>query len=601
MAEDIRTKLDPITVDLVRGALLNIGREVGALVERTAMAPFIREKKDYFCGVFNADGTLVYTQNDKKGSGMADAVTSRYPIEDMLPGDMYWFNDCYTSGGALDHLPDMCFLTPVFQAGEVVAFFATFGHFHDIGGMRPGSLSPHAQEISHEGLRIPPIRIMRGGEVDDALYRLILLNTRFPDYLEGDTRAMMAACQLGRSRLTEMFERYGKASTVGAFDELAIRSRRAVEAYLESSVESGTYTFWDYVDSDGVTDRSYRVDVEVTIEGTRISVDLTGSGDQSLGPVNFLLHEDVARILFARLLTWKDPTVLINEGAIAPIGDVVIRPGSLFSPKPPAPLGLRAHSKQRLMNSILGVFAAATHGETAACSPDYAIYLLRCRLAAQTKLWTDGVGVGQGARPFADGLDVIYSARGQRNFPVEFYETEFPVRILQYAIAPDSGGPGLFRGGCGVIRDVEVLSEEMHLATRMNGLKVPAWGVKGGQAGRCGRFVLNPGTPAERELPSISEDIRLVKGDVLRVMTSGGGGWGNPSERPPERVAEDVLDGFITADGARRDYGVALSNDGEVDWSETEYLRRKMPTDRPFFDRGQLSDDVRKVIADRES
>jgi N-methylhydantoinase B len=211
------------------------------------------------------------------------------------------------------------------------------------------------------------------------------------------------------------------------------------------------------------------------------------------------------------------------------------------------------------------------------------------------------VGVGQGARPFADGLDVIYSARGQRNFPVEFYETEFPVRILQYVVAPDSGGPGLFRGGCGVIRDVEVLSDEMLLATRMNGLKVPAWGVNGGQAGRCGRFVLNPRTASVRELPSISEDIRLVKGDVLRVMTSGGGGWGNPRERPPERVAEDVLDGFITPEGARRDYGVAVSDDGEIDSSETEYLRRTMTTNRPFFDRGQLSDDVRRAIADRES
>ncbi len=601
MNEHTRTVIDPITVDLVRGALLSIGREVGALIERTAMAPFIREKKDYFCGVFAADGTLVYTQNDKKGAGMAETVLQVYPAEEMHPGDVYWFNDCYTSKGALDHLPDMCFLTPVFHDGRLVAFYANFGHFHDIGGIRPGSLSPHAQEIWHEGLRIPPVRIMRDGEVDHELYRLILLNSRYPDYLEGDTRAMMSACLLGRTRLSEIFTRYGARSTLAAFAELNARSRLAVEAYLDSEVRSGSYSFWDYVDRDGVSDEPRRVELHVTVEGHTVKLDLTHSGDQAGGPINFLLGYDVARILVARLLTWKDPTVLLNQGAITPITDVKLRPGSIFQPLPPASLGLRAHSKQRLMNSILGVFAEATGGNTAACSPDYAIYMLRTKVNDTVKLWTDGVGVGQGARPFSDGLDVIYSARGQRNFPVEFYETEFPVRILTYGVWPDSGGPGLYRGGCGVIRDIEILSERMQLATRMNGLKVPAWGVKGGGAGRCGRFVVNPGREDERLIPTMGEDLELRRGDVLRVVTSGGGGWGDPRERPAHAVAADVLDGFVTVEGARSDYGVVVDPDtGDVDEAESGRLRAGMPTDRPFFDRGPIDPDLDRIVKELE-
>lgn len=590
MTAEPRSAVDPITVDLVRGALLNIGREVGALVERTAMAPFIREKKDYFCGVFGADGSLIYTQNDKKGSGMAACVLGAYPREEMKPGDVYWFNDCYTSKGAVDHLPDMCFLAPVFVDGEIVCFYANFGHFHDVGGIRPGSLSPHAAEISHEGLRIPPVRIMRDGKLDDALYRMILLNTRFPEYLEGDTRAMMAACLLGHQRMSELFARYGKQSMFAAVAELNRRSRTAVEAYIRTNVREGSYAFWDYADGDGLTDTPFKIDLKVGVRDGQVNADLTGSSDQARGPINFLLNEDVCRILFARLLTWKDPTVLINQGALLPIKEIRLRPGSLFAPLPPAPLGLRSLSKQRLMNSILGIFAEATGGDTAACSPDYVIYALRFKgNDGKIRLWTDGVGVGQGARPFADGLDVIYSARGQRNFPIEFFESEFPVRICNYAVWADSGGPGLFRGGCGVIRDVEVLVDEMFLATRMNGLKVPAWGVKGGKAGRCGSFVLNPGTSGERRLPSIGEDIRLKRGDILRVITSGGGGWGNPLGRSPERVASDVLDGFVSAAGAARDYGVIVdARTGEIDLKETERLRREMPTDLPFFDRGPI-------------
>jgi N-methylhydantoinase B len=547
----------------------------------------------------------VYTDHDKFGTGMVDCVFAQYPATTMAPGDVYWFSDCYLSRGAISHSPDMCFVAPTFCEQTLVGFVAAFGHFWDIGGIKPGTLSPLATEIFQEGIAIPPIKISDRGTFNDEAYRLILRNSRFPDLLQGDTRAMIAACTLGQRRLQELARRFGVARLQAGFATIFDQVERTVRTAL-AALPDGSYTFADYVDSDCISNTPFRVQVTLNIRGDTLRADFRDTDDQANGPINFLMHPDNARSIIARALGWHDPGVLLNHGVCAPITEVLVRPGSLVQPRYPAALGLRAHTLYRVINSVLGDFAQATDGNTPAGSGDYVLYMIRA-LDAQKGTFTlliDGNGVGQGGRPFGDGLDVIYSSRGQKNFPMEFIEHEFPVRILAYAIHQDSGGAGKFRGGCGVVRDVQVLAPQVVLGTRMNGVKSQSWGVKGGKAGKSGCFVINPGTPQERQVPPFGDNIELHAGDILRVITSGGGGWGNPAERHPLQVLQDVKDGFVSLHSAREEYGVAIEADTwKIDWRQTQECRRAMPAAPPLFDRGaayeQLESRRRLALRDR--
>ncbi|MBI3966675.1 MAG: hydantoinase B/oxoprolinase family protein [Chloroflexi bacterium] len=597
--------MDPITFEVIKGAVQAAGREMGVLIERTAMSPFIREKKDYFAGLADRHARILFTMNDKTGPGMLEAIFERYPPEAMRPGDVFWINDCYLTGGAISHSSDMCFATPVFFEAQIVAFSLCFGHFWDIGGARPGSLSPYNVDIFQEGINVPAVRIVDQGTLNDDLYRTVLRNSRFPEILEGDSRAMMAATRLGHSRMLDLFQRFGLEMVERAFEEQHAQSERAVRRYLAEGIRPGRYTFADFVDNDCVSDTPFRVQVDAEFRGDEVAVvDGTRSDDQARGPINYLLHPEIARMIFSRFLLWKDESVMHNAGSCRPIKDVVLRPGSLLQPIRPAALGLRGHSMYRFLNSVLGLFAQATDGDTPAGSPDYIIVMLRS-LDVRTGeyfLCTDGIGVGQGARPFADGLDVIYSSRGQKNYPMEFMDIEFPVRVERYEVHQNSGGPGRYRGGTGVVRDIRVLAAEVVLATRMNGLKSPAWGVKGGGAGRAGRFIVNPGSPDERSVPGFAEDVHLRHGDLLRIISNGGGGHGDPLDREAMQVREDVLDGFVSLEAARADYGVILDPktldlDEAATTGERERRRSGRSGPLPLFSRGAGYEELERARA----
>ena len=586
-------RVDPIVTEIVKGALKACGDEMESIIVRTSMSPFIREKGDHFSGLADARGRLLYTTNDRAGPGMIEAMWERFPAHEMKPGDVYWMNDPYLMRGAISHSPDMCFVAPAFFAGELIGYSLCFGHFWDIGGSRPGSLSPHNTDIFQEGLAVPQVRIVAEGRLNDDLYRTILRNSRFPDMLEGDTRAMMAATRIGGGRLVELFERYGRPQVEAAFEASLARSDRAVRRTLATASRPGRYVFADYVDDDCVTDKPYRVELDVELDEDTVKViDCTRSDDQAKGPINYLLNPDICRMMFSRFLLNNDKSVVQNQGAYRSIGEVKLRPGSVLQPMRPAPLGLRAHTLHRFLNAVLGVFAQATGGKTPAGSPDYVIIIVHTLDPRTGKyvLCTDGLGVGQGARAFADGLDVIYSRR-QKNYPIEFLETTYAMRIERFGIQPDSGGPGRYRGGCGIVRDYRMLADGVTLATRMANRKTPAWGVGGGQAGRTGRIVINPGGPDERVLPGFSDGIRLERGDLVRVISSGGGGHGDPLDRDAAHVQDDVADGFVSVAAALADYGVVIDPATlEVDAGATlrarGTLRERRTTPLPFFDRG---------------
>jgi N-methylhydantoinase B len=587
--------LDTVTLELIKGAIQSARIEMEALIERSAMSPFIREKKDYFTAFFDRDGRLVVSTALPMAAGnLIDCIFERYPRDDMRPGDLYLYNDSYGSHGAVSHNNDMVFIAPVFSEARIVAFAEAWGHLWDIGGMVPGSISPAATDVFQEGIVVPPSRVLRDGVWNEELIRTFVRNTRFPDMVRGDLSAIMAAVRLGGRRMEEIAERFGTGAVEAAFAGMLDQSERALRKAFAERVPDGRYSFRDYIDSDSVSEKSYAVAVTVEKRGEMVTLDYSASDNQAQGAINFIMDSSVPKTMCGLYFTGQETGVALNGGFHRAVGEVTTRPGSIVSPREPAPLGMRSHCLTRVNSSLFGAFAKATGGNVPAASSVYVLYYLRSWNKERTELdlCIEGLAVGFGARPHADGIDAVYYV-AQKNYPIEFAEMEFGVRIEGYAMNMDSGGPGLHRGGCGIVRDLRVVGDEAVIGLRMDNIRWPAWGVKGGMGGGAGRIVVNPGTADERELRPMSEGNKLKKGDLVRIMTPGGGGWGSPLERAAEQVRDDVLDGFISAESAARDYGVVLAaNLIDVNAAATDARRKelaRMP--RGLFHRHAYFDD----------
>jgi N-methylhydantoinase B len=580
--------VNPVVLEIIRGSLYSTINEMELLMERCSMSPFIKEKKDYFVGIFDAEGRLVCCHLSQSGPGMIAPILEVYPLEAMRAGDVYWYNDPYLSKGAVQHHQDMVFAVPVFHDAQPVAFTVSYGHYQDIGGIKPGSISPQATEIFHEGTLVPPVRIYREGQLNEAAYRMFLRNSRLPHMVEGDTKAMMASCRLAESRVLELFERYSPQTVSAAFQEVIDMTADRARRLFLNLIPEAEYRFADYLDSDGVSGRPYRVALTLRRHGDRVELDATETDDQGQGPINYMTHLGLVQMAYGRWLLALDSTLDVNDGLLRNLDTWITREGSVLQPRFPAPCGMRMHTHYRLVAGIFGTLAQANNGQVPANSAVYVLYYFRTYEPATGKLilCIEGLGVGLGAKPYADGIDAIYYI-AQENYPVEYVEKEFPLRIEQYAIRTDSGGPGLYRGGGGVIRDVRVLCDQAELGNRMENSKFPPYGLAGGQAGRPGKILLNPGTAQAREIPPTSDGVKLKGGDLLRLMTCGGGGWGDPYTRDPLVVRQDVVRGFVSLSGALADYGVVLDPATlEIDKAGTEERRRDRPTISPLFDRG---------------
>jgi len=575
--------IDPVTLQIVRGALRAIQSEMEAVIERTAMSPFIREKKDFYAALFDARGRLIAGSNLPVFGDVVGPVAEHYPLDTMRPGDIYWFNDCYASRGAVSHSPDQVFLAPVFAEGQLAAFAQSWAHFNDIGGMRPGSLSPDCVEIFQEGIIVPPVRVVREGVVADELLRMFYRNSRFPEMVKGDTRASMAAIRLGERRLVELLERFGRADTLAAFERLIAETEQELREKLRSLVPEGRHAFTDTIDSDGQGHGPIKLRYSLEVTANRIALDTSGSDDQVPGPVNFLMSPPVPAMIFGSYLLGEGSQSMLNAGAERVIDELTVRPGSILQPNWPAPLGMRGVTMMRNMATCLGLLNVATKGGAMAAHSAYVIWYLRGRDdRGELFLLSDGLGVGYGARPTADGNDAVYLV-AQENFPSEFLDSVFPVRVTCYAINPDTGGPGRWRGGCGLVRELEVLAPEAMVSMRIDSVEHPPWGVAGGHAAGTGRCVVNPGRPDERILRPLSDGNIVKRGDIVRVETGGGGGWGHPFDRELERVLADVRGGFVSRESAEEDYGVIIAADGaSVDPSATAKRRARRPQAKLF-------------------
>lgn len=573
-------RCDPVTLEIVRGAIRAAQAEMEALIERTAISAFIREKKDFYTALFDADGVMAVGSNVPVFADMTSPVFALFPKETMKPGDLYWYNDCYGSRGAVSHSNDQVLIAPVFHEGRRCAFVMGWAHFADIGGIRPGSISPDATDIYQEGIIVPPTKLVDAGVTNEAALAIFHRNSRFPDQSRGDLRALVGSVELGVKRIGEIVARFGADVIDDALAQLLERTRRLVRSKLAETFPYGTHSFTDAIDGDGHGSGPVKIRFSLTREKAadgedRFILDATATDDQTVGPVNFLMNPGVPGMALGLYYLGGDPGQVCNAGGPQALDEVRLREGSLLWPRFPASLGMRGLTMMRVLATLNGLVNAAGGGAPASHSA-YVISIMRGTYrtadgALDRFLLADGLGVGYGARPMADGIDAVYFV-AQENYPVEFLEVGYPVRLRAYGVVEDSGGAGRHRGGCGVVREYEILAEEAVMAIRIDCVTNPPWGIAGGMSGGPGRAVINPGTPQERVMAPLSDGNRLKRGDILRIETGGGGGYGHPHDRPPAEVLDDVLGGFVSRAAAERLYGVAIDGHA-VDEARTAALR----------------------------
>ncbi|HXG05521.1 MAG TPA: hydantoinase B/oxoprolinase family protein [Candidatus Binatia bacterium] len=569
--------IDPITLGVVWGALGSIAVEIGTTVHRTAYSEQAREGQDFSVALFDRRGRMVAQGPYSPGhmGAMSFAVKNAlaaHPVETLRPGDGILLNDPLLGSG---HFPDFFVTQPVFHRDELIGFAVNIVHHTDVGGQRPGSQGVTGIfDYFQEGLRIPPTKVWREYREDPAVIGIIAANTRTPDRVLGDLRAQRSALRVGELRLIELVERYGRDTVFAAMEEILARTEAAMRAAI-GAIPDGVYAFEDWLDDYGPGTPPLRVAVTVTVAGDTMTIDYEGSSPQTPSGLNsYINYTRSYSYAAAKCLT--DPFGPMNEGALRPI-TVRAPEGSFLNPRPPAGGGPRALICYRLFEAVLGALAPALPERVAAAASHMAnpTFGGRDRARGRSFVAYELVLSGTGARATRDGCEAMAWAFNASNIPVEAQEARHPIVVERFELIRDSGGPGTFRGGCGVRRDMRFLAEDGKLTNLTDRQKFAPWGLFGGRPGRPGRTVINPG-PGERVVHS-KESTDFQYGDVISFQQAGAGGYGDPLDRDPRRVLEDVLDEYVSVEAAGRDYGVVLVGEGldlRVDESATRELRR---------------------------
>jgi N-methylhydantoinase B len=583
--------IDPIVLEIVEGSLASIEAEVEAAIERTSRSPMIREARDFRGGIHDRHCRKL---TGRSYSALVQPIVRDFPIATMQPGDVFFHNDVYQSEGGIGHLPDLCVTVPVFHEHDVVAFVQAFGHHDDIGGCVPGSMPSHGTSYYQEGLIVPPVRLYTRGQPNQDLIRVMVRNSRLPESLRGDLDAEVSACRMGAERLADLFGRYGRQQVEECFEAILTRTTETFRRELLSKIPNGTYVWEDYAEHDGVDPpRLHAQRITLTRTDGQLIFDFAGTSPQAKGPINHagnyadgvFLKKWLAPILRNLADTPKRMAELdVNEGVVPLIELRFPPPGTLLTPVFPAPVNARTFVILRLLGILAGVLAKATGGHMPADQETIRYTgFYGADLEGQPFLMREVLGGGSGGRPWADGSDTIHIVPDSKNLPVEFTETRFPLRVEALALAPDSGGAGLHRGGLGYRKEIRALVDCTFLSVADRSI-LSCWGLKGGRAGKPFRVTVDPGGPGERVLEGLVDDEAILAGTLVRIDTTGGGGWGDPLERDLALVALDVAQGKVSVQAARDDYGVVLD-----DSTATEELRARMRSQRgplPFFDRG---------------
>ncbi len=582
-----KVAIDPVTLDIIENALKNARIEMDATLVRTAMSPGIREQGDAFPLIADPKGKMIVGQFGSFIDGFLKGYNDT--LED---GDMIFLSDPYSCEGAISHSNDWLVLLPVFKDGRLIAYTAMFGHQSDIGGMVPGSMPIGASSIFEEGVRIPPVKIWRKGEYNDDLMKLVMHQTRKPDWCAADLNALIASCRVAAKRVVEMAERFGDDVYVSATQELLERNHRAMKALIAMAVSEEPKSFEDYICDDGKGYGPYKIKCTMRREGEKVILDFDGTDPQSAASINFYLNENMFKMFFGiYMIMVFDPQIMFNDGFYDLI-EVRIPEGSLLKPQFPAALSGRTHALGRIFDILGGLLGQGTPEflNAAGFSSSPHLFYSGWDTSKGGRDWFQLFQIGFGGipgRPLGDGPDGHSLWPGFTNVPNEFLERYFPLRIERYSTEPDSGGAGLHRGGNGIHMTYRFLADGA-IAIHDDRWFVPPWGVNGGHPGMRAKKVLERADGRTEIVGNKIEDVEVKAGDLLHFITWGGGGWGDPLERDPETVGLEIRQGLVTPEGAKA-YGVVADEDGVIDTDATDALRAEIKADRgelPLFDYG---------------
>jgi N-methylhydantoinase B len=574
--------VDPITLQVLQARLAGIVQEMQNSLFRTGYSTIIRESQDASCAILNTAGEVVAQHvvlplHMGAFPACAAAILKAYSLAEIQEGDAFIINHPYLGGSP--HAPDMGVLTPIFYAGDWVGFAANMAHKSDIGGTVPGSGSGNAREIFQEGLHLPPVKFMSQLGPVKEIEAMITANSRTPALVIGDLRGQIGAARLGERRIAELMERYGR--------ETVRESTRLLSAYTENRVRQ-TLASWpngesegeSFVDHDGIDlDCPIRVHVKIEKKGERIHFDFGGCSDQTTGPAN--IRPPLVRAACAYcLVALVDPFLPINQG-LARVVEATFREGSVLNPRFPGAVNTYMPTALTVTEAIFRALAPFVPAKRIAGGSGSAALVLGGRDARSNRSYVhyEIFSGGTGARSGKDGVSATaFHLSNCKTAPVEIIESEFPTRVERFEAITDSGGSGRWRGGLGFAREYRILTDEVRFSMRTDKHSVEPWGSEGGNSGAKGACIVNPQAKDEKRLPSRFGDHRLSKDDLLRVERPGGGGLGDPLERPVEHVFEDVRQGYVSIERARSDYGVVMERVEEelmLNQDQTQILRGK--------------------------
>lgn len=588
-AETSATRMDAVMLEVLRNGFVQICNEVTITLLKTAHSVIFNEGKDLSSAVFDRDARLI--AQDMQGCPVhiaampysVKAAIAQYGVSEMQPGDVFLVNDSYTGG---THLPDVTVFAPVFWQGDLIGFVGNRGHHNDVGGMAPGSMPGDATEMYQEGLILPAVRIYEAGKRNRDVWNIILKNVRLPETTQGDIAAQTAGVQTGIRRFHSLLERYGSGQVQAGIDEIIAYSKRHMRFEI-SRIPDGTYTFTDFMDTDGATGRPVKIVVTVKKLGSEIEFDFEGSDPQVPGAVNCVFTVTTSAVYIGMLMV-TDPNIHPSEGAFVPIKVTAPR-GSCVNPVPPASTvsGL-TETCNRLIDMVFGALSLGNPDHVAAgglgsCN----VYTLGGQRAAGGYGGSEADGEswvailnpkgGWGGMAYKDGWSCIQDPLSNcRIQPVEALENVFPFKVRRLELRTGVEGAGKHRGGFGLRRDIEVLGDCV-LSTCIDRSLIPPFGLFDGWDGAPNliylkRYASELWEPVNPRLSNLS----LNAGDTVRIETAIGGGFGSPLERDPALVADDVFDGYISRDDAEEVYGVVLLEDISVDQDATAHLRAEL-------------------------
>ena len=547
--------VDAVTLSVLWSRLLSVAEEMGSALRRTAFSEAVREGDDFSTGLFDRHGRLVAQGNFTPGHTgsmplVVKTVMEDFPADTLKPGDSMFVNDSSIGSG---HFPDCFMVTPAFENGHLIGFACNTAHHVDVGGPFPGS-----QEVAgvtdavQEGLRILPVRLVKEGEFDRNVLRLILGNVRYPDKVLGDLQAQRNANHVGARRLGELYNEYGANLIENVIEEILERSEARMRDHIRV-LPDGLYEFEDWMDDYGPGTEPIRFHAAITIDGDDLTIDFSGSSDQVPAGINSYLNYTRAYSTFAAKVM-ADALLPQNDGAQRPL-NAIAREGSFFNPQYPAPSGGRSAVPVRIFEVVAGAMAQVAPGRALAAFSHWSnpnIGGIDDR-TGKPFIFYDLIFGGIGARSTKDGVEGLSPVMNCTNIPIEIAEAHNPVRVRRLEFIADSGGAGQYRGGCGVRKDIEIVNSAATLSMLGDRHVYRPWGLFGGKPGTLGETVLNPDGDAV-QLGS-KETRELGQGDIVSWRLSGAGGYGDPKDRDQTKIAEDIADGFVTSDGASRDYG----------------------------------------------